>query len=350
MTEYLVHHGVRGQRWGIRRYQHEDGTRTLLGKKHEAQLEGYEYNGKSSDKQKIERKGLTEEQKNRLKVAGKVATGAAIVAIGAVAVGKVAPYTKIGAITVKNTFELAKAQKEFKRSGSTDLKELERKLSDVATKHRFELDQVDRRSLGEKVYDYVNNGQMKDDFVSVKNKLNDASTSVQLQTGAALAGIKNKMNERESKPKQYSEKMTAAKLQIGSAAAGIKAKANEIASLGTAKGFNKKVNKILRDASNSSNLSTNSKGPQGKSGKKNTAYSVQRLIKEGSYIANTAGKTAKVTANLAKSVLSTNTGRRAAANMAAKAVYKYQSDKQSNNQSKKRSNKIGGNRYGRFDS
>lgn len=30
---YLVHHGIKGQRWGIRRYQDEDGSLTPLGKK-----------------------------------------------------------------------------------------------------------------------------------------------------------------------------------------------------------------------------------------------------------------------------------------------------------------------------
>lgn len=31
---YLAHHGVLGQRWGIRRYQNEDGTLTPAGKRH----------------------------------------------------------------------------------------------------------------------------------------------------------------------------------------------------------------------------------------------------------------------------------------------------------------------------
>ncbi len=31
--EYLAHHGILGQKWGVRRYQNEDGTLTDLGKK-----------------------------------------------------------------------------------------------------------------------------------------------------------------------------------------------------------------------------------------------------------------------------------------------------------------------------
>ena len=33
-SSYLKHHGVLGQKWGIRRYQNEDGTYTDLGKVH----------------------------------------------------------------------------------------------------------------------------------------------------------------------------------------------------------------------------------------------------------------------------------------------------------------------------
>ena len=31
---YLVHHGIKGQRWGVRRYQNPDGTLTAEGRTH----------------------------------------------------------------------------------------------------------------------------------------------------------------------------------------------------------------------------------------------------------------------------------------------------------------------------
>lgn len=37
MTDTLTHHGILGQKWGVRRYQNEDGSLTALGKKHVGQ-------------------------------------------------------------------------------------------------------------------------------------------------------------------------------------------------------------------------------------------------------------------------------------------------------------------------
>lgn len=73
--EMLMHYGIKGQKWGIRRYQNEDGTRTAAGKKREPSPDAKEKETRKADvknrrtmsdvdlKKRIERMKLEKEYK-----------------------------------------------------------------------------------------------------------------------------------------------------------------------------------------------------------------------------------------------------------------------------------------------
>ena len=76
--QILIHHGIKGQRWGVRRFQNADGSLTNAGKKR--------YGSGSSDltvASTSQRKGLSDSQKEMLKKVGK----AALIAGGVAAAG-----------------------------------------------------------------------------------------------------------------------------------------------------------------------------------------------------------------------------------------------------------------------
>lgn len=81
--EVLVHHGIKGQKWGIRRFQNADGSLTVAGRRRYG-------NGSSglSGEAPSQRKGLSENQKETLKKIGKAALIAGSVAAVAYAASK----------------------------------------------------------------------------------------------------------------------------------------------------------------------------------------------------------------------------------------------------------------------
>ena len=59
----LYHHGVKGQRWGVRRYQNQDGSLTALGKKREAAKNGGDWRTKFANAKKARAKAKIEKAK-----------------------------------------------------------------------------------------------------------------------------------------------------------------------------------------------------------------------------------------------------------------------------------------------
>ena len=108
-TNELYHHGIKGQKWGVRRFQRKDGTRTAAGKKRQRELQS-----DNSDKKKIN-KGLTDGQKKAIKI-GAIAVGTALAAYGAYRLyksGELDELIQNGKNLLKDTEVLYKCTKNF---------------------------------------------------------------------------------------------------------------------------------------------------------------------------------------------------------------------------------------------
>lgn len=89
----LCHHGILGQKWGIRRFQNKDGSLTSSGK--------IRYSNRTNHTSDKNRKGLSDKQKKALKI-GLAAFGTAVAAYGAYKLNK-----KIGDWTNQQNVNLA---------------------------------------------------------------------------------------------------------------------------------------------------------------------------------------------------------------------------------------------------
>lgn len=91
-TDELYHHGVKGQRWGIRRYQNKDGSLTPAGKKRYSDGKG-EPKKTRYDKYYEKYKTLGYDDEKAAKMAkGRAATERSLIVAGAVAAAAVTAY------------------------------------------------------------------------------------------------------------------------------------------------------------------------------------------------------------------------------------------------------------------
>lgn len=140
-SPYLCHHGIKGQKWGIRRYQNEDGTLTEEGKQRYGTVENLE---KAMKRKKIARNVA-------IGVGGTAAAvGGALLIGNAIRNGKIDRQRRDAKIEqerewakeafwepekkefIKNTFRDAKIQKERdeqkKKFWATEIKEHDEKV------------------------------------------------------------------------------------------------------------------------------------------------------------------------------------------------------------------------------
>ena len=73
---YLAHHGVKGQRWGVRRFQNKDGSLTAAGKNRHYNKE----NMKNAETQNLDKFG-TDKDHNILYISGKSGSGKSTAAL-----------------------------------------------------------------------------------------------------------------------------------------------------------------------------------------------------------------------------------------------------------------------------
>ncbi len=85
-TKYLVHHGILGQKWGIRRYQNEDSSLTAQGRQRYGEEsngrypwgDGQGYNQQNQSSSQGQQKSFVQRHKKALIVGGVVAAAVAV--------------------------------------------------------------------------------------------------------------------------------------------------------------------------------------------------------------------------------------------------------------------------------
>ena len=187
--EVLVHHGIKGQRWGVRRFQNADGSLTVAGRRRYG-------NGASGSKGEAasSRKGLTEVQKNRLKTAAKVALIAGTVASSGYlyrnnseaineAISEIAskPMKAVAQKAVKGHQYVQKLAQEAKQGAKEGLKDAPQKVHEGL-----------KEGIGAGIKDVVKVAAEGTAILATKKMLEGATSKEQMDTSTQAYNAYNK--------------------------------------------------------------------------------------------------------------------------------------------------------------
>ena len=146
--DYLAHHGIKGQKWGVRRFQNPDGTRTALGKKRERE-------GSSADQQA---------QKEKLKNVGDKLFEQSI--RGGKDKPNVSPAEKFMKESGTVVSETGKLIKTAKKKNDIKQERESKKLTDQELKKRIERMNLEKQYESLKAEDYSRGHMTADDILS----------------------------------------------------------------------------------------------------------------------------------------------------------------------------------------
>lgn len=130
---YLAHHGIKGQKWGVRRYQNSDGSYTDEGRRRRGLSDRYNAS-------------LSDNTKKKLKTAGKVALG-----VGAAAAVGYGAYKLSGTKALRSVSKsLNKSAPRYKYSSLSD-EELVARIGRIENEMKLDaLSRSARRSEGQR--------------------------------------------------------------------------------------------------------------------------------------------------------------------------------------------------------
>lgn len=166
MDYVIQHHGVKGMRWGVRRYQNASGSLTAAGRRR------YDTGDASGKRFKSERKGLSDGQKSAIKI------GAAFVATAAATYG---------------TYRLAKSGKlkSMASKGKDFVSKMKKSKIDLSKISTADLIEMNKRDSAEALY------RKNHPTKSVGKRVVNTMGKVAATTGTALTLYNNSQRIRD---------------------------------------------------------------------------------------------------------------------------------------------------------